>query len=295
MLSDRSYMRESYGRPPVPAVVWIVCILAATFVLENVALHWFGGSLAERILDWLTLSHAGIVSGRVWTLLTHGLIHDPNGLIQLVFVLLAVYFFGRPIASEIGDRAFLGLFAASVCTGGVAWLGVNWLQPGGQLFGASAFVSALIVLAALLDPGQPVTLFFIDVGLRLKHLAIGLLAIDLLGLVLVEIPGRGSWFAMAHSAHLGGMLAGWLFFRIVRRDSVPLFTGKPAVELPRWFRKARGSAAESAYKVNLTPASADLRAEIDRILDKINSDGFQSLTDDEKRVLDQARDQLSRR
>jgi hypothetical protein len=39
----------------------------------------------------------------------------------------------------------------------------------------------------------------------------------------------------------------------------------------------------------------DLRAEVDRILDKINSDGFGALTADEKRLLDDARDLLSRR
>jgi len=46
--------------------------------------------------------------------------------------------------------------------------------------------------------------------------------------------------------------------------------------------------------VNLTNRD-DLRAEVDRILDKINSQGFGALTADEKRVLDEARDLLSRR
>mgnify|MGYP006139679347 CR=1 FL=1 len=36
------------------------------------------------------------------------------------------------------------------------------------------------------------------------------------------------------------------------------------------------------------------RTEVDRILDKINSQGFASLTPDEKRVLDDAKDLLSR-
>jgi hypothetical protein len=38
-----------------------------------------------------------------------------------------------------------------------------------------------------------------------------------------------------------------------------------------------------------------IRAEVDRILDKINSEGFNALTADEKRVLDDAKDLLSRR
>jgi hypothetical protein len=39
---------------------------------------------------------------------------------------------------------------------------------------------------------------------------------------------------------------------------------------------------------------AGVRAEVDRILDKINSHGFGALTVDEKRVLDEAKDLLSR-
>jgi hypothetical protein len=41
------------------------------------------------------------------------------------------------------------------------------------------------------------------------------------------------------------------------------------------------------------PSRADLRAEVDRILDKINSEGFASLSADEKRRLDEARALLS--
>jgi hypothetical protein len=45
--------------------------------------------------------------------------------------------------------------------------------------------------------------------------------------------------------------------------------------------------------VNLTNRS-DLRAEVDRILDNINREGFGALTEEEKRLLDEARDLLSR-
>ena len=53
-------------------------------------------------------------------------------------------------------------------------------------------------------------------------------------------------------------------------------------------------ATPAAYHVNLSNRE-DLRAEVDRILDKINSQGFGALTADEKRLLDEAKDLLSRR
>lgn len=294
MLSDRSYMRENYGRSSFSALTWLICTIAASFVIANIFLRWFGGEVATGFFHYLTLSPDGIANGFIWTLVTHGLIHDPNNLLHLGLTLLMLYVFGRMVLPEIGARRFLMLVTAAVAMGGIAWLAVNWTHAG-MLFGASASISALIVVFACLAPEQPITFFLIDIGMRAKHLAIGMLIVDVLGLVLLEIPGRSSWFAMSHSAHLGGMLTGWLYFRFVHQRAWEPVESKAAIELPRWFRKTRGSEAPApSFKINVSPAE-DLRAEIDRILDKINSDGFQSLTPEEKSRLDHARDHLSRR
>jgi hypothetical protein len=67
------------------------------------------------------------------------------------------------------------------------------------------------------------------------------------------------------------------------------------IELPRWLRRRRKTTPSTPrFQVNLT-SHDDLRAEVDRILDKINSQGFGALTNEEKRLLDEARDLLSRR
>jgi uncharacterized protein YcgL (UPF0745 family) len=67
------------------------------------------------------------------------------------------------------------------------------------------------------------------------------------------------------------------------------------IDLPRWLRRWKKSAAPTPrFHVNLSNRD-DLRAEVDRILDKINSQGFGALTAEEKRLLDEARDLLSRR
>ena len=60
------------------------------------------------------------------------------------------------------------------------------------------------------------------------------------------------------------------------------------------MKRAPKNVSPANYKVNLT-TRGDLRAEVDRILDKINSSGFGALTAEEKRVLDEARDLMSRR
>jgi hypothetical protein len=91
------------------------------------------------------------------------------------------------------------------------------------------------------------------------------------------------------------MAAGWLYYQATHRTELSLFDTKPAIELPRWFRRSRKTTSTApVYKINLS-GGADFKAEVDRILDKINSHGFQSLSAEEKLRLDQARDHLSRR
>ena len=294
MLSDRPYMRDSYERRPFPVLSWMLGILAAVFVLENVLFRWFSDSVGGGFIRVLALSPDAIAHGKVWTLATYALLHDPDGFLHIIGNLLGLYFLGRTLLPILGSQRFAGLCAASLIAGGLFWLGVNWTH-GGILVGASAVVYGLFIFFACIEPDRPITLllfFILPVTLKPKYIALGMLAIDACGVLFFELLGRAG-AGIAHSAHLGGMAAGWLYFQLLyNRDSAD---SKAAIELPRWFRKSRkADAPPPAYKVNLGTAD-DLRAEIDRILDKINSEGFQSLTAEEKRRLDLARDHLSRR
>jgi hypothetical protein len=184
-----------------------------------------------------------------------------------------------------------------VLAGGAVWAAVNW-HVGGGLVGASAGVAGLFIVFACFNPHQPVTflLFFIlPVTLKPKHVAIAAVLIDLAGCVFYEVMGAPSPFGFAHSAHLGGMAAGWIYFQFIHDREWRLPFGRSDIELPRWMKKGPKSAAAATFQVNVTSSPGDLRAEVDRILDKINSQGFGSLSAEEKRVLDEAKDLLSRR
>jgi hypothetical protein len=160
------------------------------------------------------------------------------------------------------------------------------------LLGASAAVFGLLTVFLLTLPDRPVTflLFFvIPATLRPRHLAFGLLGVSVFLLLFWEIPGGKS---IAHSSHLGGMLAGWLYVRYLHDRTGELGSLKPGIEMPAWLKKKKTPVA-SDYQVNVKHP-ADLRTEVDRILDKINSQGFGSLTDDERRMLDEARESLNK-
>jgi hypothetical protein len=105
---------------------------------------------------------------------------------------------------------------------------------------------------------------------------------------------------------LGGLAGGWVFFQLffARAGS----GGATVIEAPRWIRKAPAREPASTFNVSgrsaapggagAAPSDAGrdrMRAEVDRILDKINERGFGSLSVKEKRVLDEARQTLGPR
>lgn len=304
MLSDRSYMRDDYARQTTAITTWIICATIAGFVIQNIAWKWLGPSAGRGFDHTFALTVQGIQSGYIWTLFSYSLLHSISGLWHLIFNLLLIFLLGRELLPLLGRRQFIWLYAGGIFLGGVAWLATNWVY-GGQLIGASAGAYALLMVFAANNPNRPITIllfFILPVTIKPKWIVIGLGAYDLFGFLFSEITGGNSFGGVAHSAHLGGFAAGWLFFRYVFQRAWKNPDRAPSVELPGWLKRAKKRPTPAAaYKVNLDdakPSSSshpDLKAEVDRILDKINSHGFGALTDDEKRLLDKAKDLLNKR
>jgi membrane associated rhomboid family serine protease len=294
MLSDRLYMREPEPRGRASVLVWLICAITAGFILQNAFLRLLklGNSL-----EWMFgLSPGALHAGRAWTLLTYSFLHSPDNLLLIVCNLLALYFIGRELLPILGSRRFLSLYAAAVVIGGAAWSAVHW-HTNDTLIGASAGVMGLLVVFACFYPNQQMTflLFFvIPVTLKPKYLAVGVAIADLFGFIFYEIMGKASPIDLAPSAHLGGMAAGWLYFRFVHDADWQLHHENVSVELPRWMKK-RPQAASTQLPQATQGTRGEFRAEVDRILDKINSQGFGALTTEEKRVLDEARELLGKR
>ncbi|MBI4624996.1 MAG: rhomboid family intramembrane serine protease [Verrucomicrobia bacterium] len=302
MLSNRPYMREDYPRERTSVLTWLISALIASFVLQVVlGSPWFNGE--QLIYRFLGLTIPGLQAGRVWTLFTHPILHDSRFIFHIIVNLFALYFLGRELLPMLGPRRFLGLFAAATVIGGLAWTAVHWRFGGGDMhIGATAPVLALLILFACFFPNQELNflLFFLfPVTLKPKHLAYGLAGLDLFGLLFYEIHGAALPFNMftASSAHVGGMVTGFLYYRFFHDAHWFLGAEQSAeIELPRWMKRVKKPpATKPVFPANTGGSREDLRAEVDRILDKINSDGFGSLTPQEKRVLDEAKDLLSRR
>lgn len=295
MLSDRSYMRPDYPRPATSAVIWIICAMLAGSLIQFAFERWFG---SRTFTTLLALTPNGIAEWRVWTFFSYALLHA--GLLHLVLNCLGMFLLGREVEPLLGARRFLLFMAGAALLGGLAWYFTHLFGNGTVLVGASACVAAIFIFFACVYPEREITflLFFVlPVTLKPKYLAWGLVAFDGLGFLFSELPGGTFDSNIAHSSHLGGMLAGWLYYRFVFANrGYDRASSSPAIELPAWLRRRKKHPTPApTSKVNLSSPPGDLRAEVDRILDKINAKGFGALTDEEKRLLDDAKDMLSRR
>jgi len=306
MFSDRPYTRGGYEREKTSVLTWLLSALVAGYAVQLVlGSGWIGAG--SRVEEYFGLSVRALQQGWIWTLLTHGFLHSPTVVLHLLFSVLALYFLGRELLPMLGTKRFLGLVSAATILGGLAWAAAHWNDSGGAVhLGATAAIDALFIIFACFFPNQQITLllfFIFPVTLRPKYVAAFLVSFALVTLVAFELPGAPMPFDLeiSSSAHLGGMLAGFLYFRFIHDSKwSPGSPDRPEMELPRWLKRPRRIQAPAVYQVDVEPTPPppdreNIRAEVDRILDKINSEGLGALTADERRMLDNAKDLLSRR
>jgi len=298
MLSDRSYMRETAPKDKGSVLTWLISLIIAGFITQLFVTRFFNGdNLVEQTC---ALSPKALHDFKLWTLISYSFLHAQGVgyLLHILGNIMGLYFLGKSLLPILGDRRLLVVYSGAVVLGGLAWLAVNW-HTDNTLIGASAGVMGLLVIFASFFPNQEMTflLFFVfPVTLKPKHVALGALILDLVGCLFYEIMGIASPLGFAHSAHLGGMAAGWIY--------VQAFHGRSWWRQFSWNYKSTGlfvkkkptpqATTLSKYALDFGNKDA-LRAEIDRILDKINSKGFGSLSPDEKKRLDEAKDLLNKR
>ncbi|MFP4069974.1 MAG: rhomboid family intramembrane serine protease [Verrucomicrobiota bacterium] len=299
MLYDRPYMRQGY--PPEPGKASIVTTLLVVtigiFVLQNVLNVFFpraDGYPNQFMTDWFALSGGHFRELKVWTILSYAFLHSTQNLFHIFGNMLGLYFLGRVLEPIMGRQRFLQFYLGSALVAGLVYLAFHF-NGVSTVMGASGAVFALLAFFCLIRPDQPITLllfFVIPITLKPKWVFWGAIAISAFSLLFYELPGKSY---VSHSAHLGGMLAGILYYRFIHGSGARFGrpAARPSVELPDWFKKKNQAPRNLGYQVNRTSRD-DLQKEVDRILDKINASGFGSLSSDEKSTLDRAKDILSK-
>ena len=183
-------------------------------LIANVAVYLLQLVSGNALMDWLALWPLGY-GFMPWQLLTYGFLHDTGGIGHLAFNMLALYMFGSPLEQTWGGKRFLTFFLVCVAGAGLLQLAVGWwMMAGGAppypTVGASGGVFGLLLGYGMLFPNQRMIVFPLPMEIRARTLVIFYAALALvLGFTGLQ-PG------VAHFAHLGGMLFGWLLIRYWR-------------------------------------------------------------------------------
>ncbi|MCK4872584.1 MAG: rhomboid family intramembrane serine protease [Phycisphaerales bacterium] len=227
---------------------------------------------------------AGFLRLEVWRLVTFQFLHAGIG--HIFLNMLGLYFFGPMVEQHLGSRRYLAYYLICGIAGAILYLILNFLgsivglalpfvpvlinDPWTPLVGASAGVYGVLMAGAFIAPNTVVQLIFPPIPLRLKTLAY-----ILLGIALFTLFTQGD-NAGGQAAHIGGAVAGYFFIRrpALLHDFLDFRGG------PKKQRRSRPSDAKKKKKVDDDA--------IDRILSKVATQGLQSLTESEKRLLQRA-------
>lgn len=240
--------------------VYFVQIVAPAYLPVLADLFWF---------------YPPALLSRPWTPLTYMFFHDPSSVMHLAFNMLGLYFFGPALEARLGGRRFLLLYF----TGGIFGAILSMIMsPGTPIIGASAALYAVMFGFARYWPHTRILLFMV-IPVEARLLVIIMTVMSLWG-------GFGMWGSgIAHFAHLGGFVGGWLFLKWLewrapnRRFKERAMGGSSrgrsdAADLRRWATIPR----DALHPLN--------REEVERIFAKIETSGVKSLTAEERASLD---------
>ncbi len=239
-------------------------------LLTNVVVFVFSTVFPALIMDFALVPMA--ILYRPWTLVTYMFLH--GGFMHIVFNMLMLFFFGPRLEERLGSRTFIWFYL--VC--GVGGAILSFATPYAMIVGASGAIFGVVVGFARYWPRENIYIWGV-LPIQARVLAIVMVAISLFA------GFAGARDGVAHFAHLGGLIAGWLFLRIWERQRQRRVVKQPArprkvsivvdlESLERWKSIPR----ERLHEIN--------REEVDKLVRKANKLGAKSLTTDERDFLD---------
>ena len=206
---------------------------------------------------------------RPWTIVTYMFLHGGYG--HIIFNMIALFFFGPRVEARLGSSRFAILYFLSGITGALLSL-LPFTNPLAHIVGASGAVYGVMLAFAYYWPRDLIYIWGV-LPIQAAWLVVITTLISLFG----GFSGGGG--GVAHFAHLGGYVGAYLYLRWIGHGRTQ-FRQKAAAapkttdpQLANW----RNVKAEGVHELT--------REELNRILDKINSQGLGSLTPDERRFL----------
>jgi len=295
------YQSSSYYRPSLlggfrffpPVIKYLLIINALTFLIVVFLGNFrFGESYFGYTL---TVIFALLPLGDgfyPWQLLTYMFMHGGFG--HLLMNMFVLWMFGMELENVWGSKRFLTYYLLCGIGAGVANLLVAPLfTTAAPTVGASGAIYGVLLAFGLMFPDRPIFVYFL-LPVKAKYFVSAYILLELFYGV------TGTSDGVAHFAHLGGAAVGFILLN-VDWDRFPLFTWWDNMKASLWsknqygvrYRKRHDEVTEAKF-FDIRDAEKKKDEEeisqerIDEILDKISKGGYQSLTEEEKRILFEA-------
>jgi membrane associated rhomboid family serine protease len=151
-----------------------------------------------------------------WQLLTYAFLH--GGMFHLFFNMLGLWMFGSELERLWGQKRYIQFLIAGVLAAAAAQLAVTYITGSfAPTVGASGGLFALLLAFGMLFPDRIIMPLFPPIPMKARTFVV---VFGVLELVL----GAADRSGVAHFAHLGGMVGGYLMIRYWRRQ--PPFGGR---------------------------------------------------------------------
>ncbi|MGD9897571.1 MAG: rhomboid family intramembrane serine protease [Calditrichaceae bacterium] len=259
---------KSFGFGPggvlPPAVKNIVFLNGVVFLMQ-----FINPGLNSVLVKNFALDPYGVLHQfKIWQLVTYMFLH--GGFWHVFFNMFIFWMFGAELEREWGTREFLKYYFLTGIGAGLTVI----LLSNAPTIGASGAVYGIMVAYALRYPDRMIYIYFLF-PVKVKYFMAFLALVSFFSTVGPATDG------IAHAAHLGGMLIGfvylkywYLFYKI--KGSLNSITKKATHNADMKFTK--GGSDKTQY----------YRQVLDDLLDKMNRVGFMNLTEEERKLLDES-------
>ncbi|MNI49472.1 Rhomboid family protein [compost metagenome] len=272
---DLKYKIFQSGNPLFFYIGINVILFLATAIIGVLAfLSKSALGIDELVREYVGLpSNLSKLAERFYTPFTYMFFHD--GILHILFNMLGLFWFGSIFMNFLKSRQFHFVYLAGGLAGALIYvIGLNTIPVfadtllGQTVIGSSAAVMAIMVAAATLVPNYTIMLLLIG-EVKIKWVAIAYFLISFIGLSSANAGGN--------FAHIGGALLGFFYIKSLQNgnDWSKLFERKPKLKVVRNDKPVK----KSAFKEGVS------QQEIDAILDKISTSGYDKLTAAEKEKL----------
>ena len=183
--------------------------LTRALIVANVAVFLLQQLLGSPLTGWFELWPLASGHFMPWQVLSYAFLH--GGLLHLGFNMIGLWMFGGELERVWGPRRLLAFYTVSVLMAAAAQLTVTAvLGSNVPTIGASGGLFGLLIGFAMVFPRRTITPLLPPIPMP------AWVFVTLYGLIELTLGVTGSASGVAHFAHLGGLLGGWLVIRYWR-------------------------------------------------------------------------------